>query len=211
MNIIMKIGDLFRPVLADRTILKYNKQGLLLDDDLRAAQIQPNSIDLSLANSWAKPLPNDKLKDGTPVLNPKKPVHYNEGKFYSIELADGSIIDSGYVLKPNEFVLMASKEKLRIPNGILSFVQGRSSIARIGLQTEQAGLIDAGFEGTITFEVQNETPDNIILIEGMRVGQLYFFKAEHAAKVYGSLGKGSKYQGQIFAKGSEIHRDPELR
>lgn len=115
------------------------------------------------------------------------------------------------IVQPGEFILMASNEILNIPNGILTFVQGRSSIARLGQQTEQAGLIDAGFRGTITFEVFNETKYPLIFFQGMRVCQLYFFKAQRSVRPYGSDGKGSKYQMQIEATGSRIHQDPELR
>jgi len=92
---------------------------------------------------------------------------------------------------------------------VIAFVQGRSSIARLAVQTEQAGLIDAGFRGTITFEVFNQSDYPIILYPGMRIAQVYFFKAQYADKLYGSE-KGSKYNGQIEATGSKVYLDPEL-
>lgn len=210
MGLLTKISDLFRPVLSDRSIKQYNRQGLLIKGDLTTTQIQPNSIDLTLSNSWAKPLPND-MFNGTPIINTRKPITYEEGKFQFIQIGEDEFARECYIMQPGEFVLMASKEILKIPNGILTFVQGRSSIARIGIQTEQAGLIDAGFEGTITFEVYNETEYPITLFSGMRVGQLYFFKAEKASMAYGDRDKGSKYQQQFYATGSKINQDPELR
>ena len=144
-------------------------------------------------------------------INPQKEINYEEGEFQWIIIDDEISKRRAYLLQPGEFVLMASNEILNIPNGVLTFVQGRSSIARIGVQTEQAGLIDAGFNGTITFEVFNETPYPIPLFEGMRVCQLYFFKAQHSMKPYGAKGKGSKYQLQIEATGSRIHQDPEFK
>lgn len=197
-----------RMVLNDHTILKMIKKGELITTPIRPEQLQPNSIDLTLANTWKRPLPNDDV-DGVPIINPRKQPKYQEGTFFPI-YQDGKEIGKSIIIKPKEFLLMASAEILSIPNGILSFVQGRSSVARIGIQTEQAGLIDAGFKGTITFEVYNETDYNIVLYEGMRVAQLYFFKAMYADKPYGSKNKGSKYQQQIEATGSRIHLDREL-
>lgn len=45
-------------ILSDKTIVKLNNDGLLVEQKLKPKQIQPNSIDLSLANSYKKLLPN---------------------------------------------------------------------------------------------------------------------------------------------------------
>lgn len=217
MKLLDRLADPFRPVLSDRTILKYNRKNLLIEGELRPEQIQPNSIDLTLADSYRilKPntyalawsafaqawLPDENQK---PWIDPALPPVYEEGKF---EEVNGRNV---YVIGPGEFVLMASKEILNIPNGIISFVQGRSSIARLAIQTEQAGLIDAGFRGTITFEVFNQSEYPIMMIEGMRVAQVYFFKAQHSLAEYGPK-KSSKYYNQIKATGSKIYLDPELQ
>lgn len=218
MNIIRSIKDIFRPVLSDKTILEYNSKGLLIEGKLSKSQIQPNSVDLTLGNTYKKILHNEinEIKDNLyigedsfstieKIINPKNPIEYDEGLF-TLDLDNNS---EYYKLNPGEFVLMASNEVLNIPNGILSFVQGRSSIARIGIQTEQAGLIDAGFRGTITFEVFNQTPYPIKLYKGMRIAQVYFFNAKYSNKIYG-IEKGSKYNNQISATGSRIYMDPEL-
>lgn len=209
------IQDIIRPVLSDKTIMKYNKKGLLIASPISPFQLQPNSVDLTLGNTWKKLNQNFvhvKGSDMRNVINPKCKIEYVDGKFtYSNKFGDACVGNGYYILEPGEFVLMASKEVLNIPNGILSFVQGRSSIARLGIQTEQAGLIDAGFRGTITFEVKNQSEYPIMLYEGMRVAQVYFFKAQHAITTYGSKGKGSKYQSQEQPTESRIHMDYELR
>lgn len=222
------LSDLFRPVLSDKTILKYNKKGLLITTPIPKNQIQPNSVDITLGNTWRKlepnidayayPWLNHSRDTGAITTDPyynryvdtKKEIEYDKGTFSKIPYANDEYHCTDmeyYILKPHEFVLMASNEVLNIPNGILCFVQGRSSIARLGIQTEQAGLVDAGFIGTITFEMFNQTNTNIILYKGMRIAQLYFFKAQHAMFPYGSKEKGSKYQTQIEATGSRIHMD----
>ena len=219
MKIINTIKDFFRPVLSDKTILNYNKQGLLIEGTLSDSQVQPNSIDLTLGNTWKKLKYNhvdihDKVELGDNdavsyienCINPKNPIAYDEGLFTK----DPDTGEEYYKLMPGEFILMASNEILNIPNGILSFVQGRSSIARLGIQTEQAGLIDAGFRGTITFEICNQSGYPLYLYKGMRVAQVYFFKAQLANKIYG-VEKNSKYSNQIAATGSRIHMDPELK
>lgn len=212
-----KIHDLFSPVLSDKTIWKYNKKGLLIEDPLSVWQVQPNSVDLRLGNTWAKLEGNaiPEYQNGyhgdllihNPFVDPKSESNYVRGTFTDYH---GSKYDKGYRIKSREFVLMASKEIVNIPNGIIAFVQGRSSIARLGIQTEQAGLIDSGFRGTITFEVFNQSDTEIILYEGMRIAQLYFFKSQYAMNLYGSRCGMSKYNGQIDATGTNIHLDMEF-
>lgn len=201
------LRDLFSPVLSDRAILKYNADGKLIENTICRYQLQPNSVDLTLGNSWKKLAPNKKYFYIDHV-DPKYEILYEGGSFSRNLYIDKH--KEAYILQPGEFVLMASREILNIPNGIIGFVQGRSSIARMGIQTEQAGLIDAGFRGTITFEVFNQTAYPIVLYAGMRIAQVYFFKAQKAMKLYGSTNKGSKYQKQMLATGSRIHLDPEL-
>lgn len=216
MKRIRKIKDIGRVVLSDRTILEYNAKNLLIEGILSQHQIQPNSIDLTLGNTWKKPRYNN-IVDGKKIIDPSREITYKEGTFtpvdpetYDVQMALHMQPASYYILEPGEFVLMASYEKLNIPNGMISFVQGRSSIARMGIQTEQAGLIDAGFRGTITFEVNNQSKYPIKLYSGMRIAQVYFFKAQYASTLYGAKYRDSKYQMQIAATGSKIHLDPEI-
>lgn len=192
------IHDLMSPVLSDRTILHHNKRGRLVETPLNMEQVQPNSIDLTLSDGW-------KTIDASigEVIDPMKPIKYKAGKF-----DQGIDCDSipYYTVEPKKFVLMASNEILNIPNGIIAFVQGRSSIARLAIQTEQAGLIDAGFRGTITFEIFNQSDNPIKLYKDMRIAQVYFFKAQYADRIYGKE-HGSKYNGQIDPTESMIYKD----
>ena len=211
-NVYWNATDLFKPVLSDRTIIRYNKKGLLIEGELSPNQIQPNSIDLTLADTFKILKSNDTVFCDH-VIDPRDPIKYESGVFRDDPVPDGSAMVPGmkwYLLEPKSFCLMASREVLNIPNGILSFVQGRSSIARLAIQTEQAGLIDAGFRGTITFEVFNQSEYPILLFSGMRIAQVYFFKAQYAKTVYGDMHKGSKYFNQQEATGSRIDMDPEI-
>lgn len=202
MKILQRIEDAFRPVLSDRTIMEYNKKGILIDGALDPVQVQPNSVDLTVSGNCKFIRPNAFLSGGVGKANaidPTSPINYAMGTFRDY-----------VVIEPGEFMLLASNEVLNIPNGIVAFVQGRSSIARMGIQTEQAGLVDSGFRGTITFEVYNETNYAIKIYRGMRIAQVYFFKSQISNQLYG-VHKDSKYSGQIYATGSMINEDPELR
>lgn len=214
MKIFEKLCDGNRPVLSDRTIMEYNKKQLLIEQPISESQLQPNSVDLTLATSVSV-LKHNSGEELVKYIDTRKPIEYYSYEFNTATVTDEKRygIPAGtryYILHPGKFCLLASREILNIPNGILSFVQGRSSIARLAIQTEQAGLIDSGFRGTITFEVYNQSEFPIVIYEGMRVAQVYFFKAEKAEKIYGK-DKNSKYSGQIEATGSRINEDPELK
>lgn len=217
MGLLRSIKNAFRPLLSDRSIQQMNKKNKLIHGELTKYQIQPNSIDLTLGDTVKIPKSNyTYCIDGRfiPVINPMNKMEFNFEKFSDSEYRPGEFMFGTkrkyFVLEPNRFVLMASREILNIPNGYIGFVQGRSSIARLGIQTEQAGLIDAGFTGTITFEVVNNSDYPIILFEGMRVAQVYFFKSQYADHIYG-IAKHSKYNRQIAATESRIHMDAEWR
>lgn len=201
-----------RPLLSDRQIKKMNQQGLLIETELDPEQIQPNSVDLRLGTSVKIPKWNHLHTESgnfTNVIDPRQRLDYQEESFRDAS-AWGSPKHKMFILESNRFVLMASKDVLNIPNGYVAFVQGRSSIARIGIQTEQAGLIDSGFRGTITFEIVNQASCPIMLFEDMRVAQVYFFKAQYADKIYG-IAKRSKYYLQHKATESRIFMDSEWR
>ena len=56
---------------------------------------------------------------------------------------------------PNEFYILSTIERISFPRDVCGFIQGRSSIARMGLNIHAAGFFDVGFSGTATLEVTN--------------------------------------------------------
>jgi dCTP deaminase len=99
-----------------------------------------------------------------------------------------------FFLKPGQFALASTKEYFRIPQDIVGFVQGKSTVGRNGLQIENAGLIDAGFSGAITLELYNMAPWPIKLKAGMRICQVHFTSVD--APVYKDYSKIGHYNGQ---------------
>ena len=102
---------------------------------------------------------------------------------------------------------MSTKETLTFSNSIAGFLQGRSSVARIGLNIHAAGFFDPGFSGTATLEVTNFTQITIILYENMRICQMVFVKVAIPSSDNYGIRKESKYQGQKGPTLSKIHED----
>ncbi len=153
----------------------------------KAELINPASINLRLGNTFAIPA---KMIDGV-TLGERLPYGRR------------AIGDSEkYPLKPGEFILGTTKEYLYIPDNVAAFVQGRSSIGRIGLTVQNAGFIDPGFHGAITLELVNESPSVIYLVPGYPIAQLVFFDCYKVKHPY-----QGKYNGQEDATESRMEQD----
>ena len=60
-----------------------------------------------------------------------------------------------YILLPGQFVLATTMEYFELPDDLTAFVEGRSSLGRMGLFIQNAGWVDPGFKGEITLELFN--------------------------------------------------------
>jgi dCTP deaminase len=96
-------------------------------------------------------------------------------------------------------------EYVKLPDDLTSFVEGRSSIGRMGLFIQNAGWVDPGFEGQITLELYNANSLPIRLEAGRRICQLVFCKMDQVAE---NPYRG-KYQGQRGTTGSRVFKDSE--
>ena len=186
-------------ILSDKTIRDLlDRQELAihpLEDDqinpqsLRVGkQIQPASVDLRLGTHFLK-LDEHNIAY-IDLENPAKYVSYEKDEI---------------ILPPHSFMLATTMEYVRLPNNLTAFVEGRSSIGRMGLFIQNAGWVDPGFEGEITLELYNANQLPIKLKAGRRVCQLVFAQLDQDAH-YPYRGK---YQGQRDATGSQIYFDFE--
>ena len=160
-------------VLCDLDILQMMTEGVF--DKAFLSNVNPASIDLSLG---------EEIRD-----------------------VDGHLIDKlgksdEFVIKPNQFVLAHTLERINMPINLLGIVKGKSSLARKGLIVEFAGFIDPGFTGQITLELKNVSDKPVTLKKYMRICQLCFLKMDHAPRYpYGS-DEDSHYQHQMGAVAS---------
>jgi dCTP deaminase len=175
-------------ILSDASLRELIRKGDLSIDPLSEDCIQPASIDCRLGTHF---LVMEPQKSGMLSLENEPTYREVEGK--------------NIVIQPHTFLLATTVEYIKLPNGITAFVEGRSSIGRIGLFIQNAGWVDAGFEGRITLELYNANSLPIRLQSGRRICQLVFCKMDRdAEKPY-----RGKYHGQLKSMGSRIHQDRE--
>ena len=84
------------------------------------------------------------------------------------------IASTGYLeLKPGQFVLANTLERIELPLHLAARVEGRSSLARFGLSIHQtAPTIHADFRGTVRLEISNVGPFLCRLTPGIPICQL---------------------------------------
>lgn len=176
-------------ILSDRTIQELLNKGELGIDPLDPAQIEPASVDLRLGNTFLIP----KATHG--VCSMSEPPEYEE-----------SVADE-FIVPTRGFVLATTQEVVRLPDYLTAFVEGRSSVGRLGLFIQNAGWVDPGFEGAITLELYNANNAPMKIEAGRRICQLVIAQADQTvANPY-----RGKYQGQRETTGSRIHLDSEAR
>ncbi|NLN97660.1 MAG: dCTP deaminase [Eubacteriaceae bacterium] len=175
-------------ILSDKTISKYLESGELVIEPMVKGQIQPASVDIRLGRHFLK-LDENKFE----AMTMTDEIHY-------VEFESDSII-----IPSNSFLLATTMEYIKLPNYLTAFVEGRSSIGRMGLFIQNAGWVDAGFEGEITLELFNANRLPIRLEAGRRICQLVFAEMDEVAlNPY-----QGKYLGQRRAVGSKIFLDED--
>ena len=175
-------------VLSDKTIKEYLTNKILTIEPLQEHQIQPASVDFILDENFLE-VKHKKNK----ILNLVEPIEYTK------------INQKKMIMAPHSFILATTKETIKLPDFIAAFVEGRSSIGRIGLFIQNAGWVDPGFKGQITLELYNANNLPLEIESGRRICQVVFSKMDKSAiNPY-----QGKYQNQKGATSSRVYKDIE--
>ncbi|MCL0090754.1 dCTP deaminase [Dehalococcoidia bacterium] len=187
-------------ILSDRTIKAEIARGRLIIDPLDPSCIQPASVDVRLDKGLLicrtkRHEPYIDLRQGLDDLN------------QLVELEE----DEPFLLEAGGFVLVSTLELIGLPDDIVARLEGKSSLARIGLLAHStAGYVDPGWRGHLTLHVSNLAKFPVTLYYGMKIGQISFLRLTSPAEnLYGSSKLGSKYQGQTGPTASRYHHNFE--
>ncbi len=184
-------------ILSDRSIREELQAGRIRIEPLDQECIQPSSVDLHLYDEFLV-FRNSRR----PFIDVREPQN---------DLTDLIRVESGdaFILHPGEFVLGSTSEIVGIPVDLVGRLDGKSSLGRCGLMIHStAGYVDPGFYGRLTLELSNVANLPIALYPGMRIAQISFSQMSTPAdRPYGDSSIGSKYQGQMGPRASELHRE----
>lgn len=156
-------------------------------------QLQPASYDVCLGVSF-------KIVDKARL----RPVDLGDPSTFQdlytdVQLGEGETIS----ISPKGFVLACTRERVAIPPCVVGRIEGKSSLARLGLVMESAGYLDCGFRGRITLEIYNQLPVPVVLRPGLPIAQLSFETTTgRPDRLYGDSSLNSHYQNDDEATGS---------
>lgn len=99
-----------------------------------------------------------------------------------------SVPDNGHLvgghkaitLRPGQFFLASSMERIKMPNDLVAIVHDKSSWARMGLALQNT-VLEPGWEGWITLEITAHR-DPVTIFDGDPIAQLMFHRLEEPTK-----------------------------
>ncbi len=174
-------------MLSDRDIRRAIEAGEITINPFNVDSIGPCSIDLSLDSIFriyhpGEPIDvhSDKpLDQGTRLVNTKK---------------------DPFMILPGQFILGQTIETISLSSKYAGFLEGRSSIARLGIIVHAAGLVNPGTgrnkPGKLTLEIFCENLSPVLLYPGMRIVQIMFMPLSSESDIGYDQRIGSRYVGQ---------------
>jgi dCTP deaminase len=109
------------------------------------------------------------------VSKPGQTVDLSGSETVAYENVD--LAETGYILKPNEFILGSTYEKFQVPRDIVCHIDGRSTLARLGLSIHcTSQVVDGNFDEprTVVLEMKNIGNTNLILKPKLAVAMITF-------------------------------------
>ncbi len=192
-------------ILSDGDIITQLEQGnIKIDPAPEKADIQGASVDLRLGNNFR--LFSMHTGSHIDLWQPREQLATTIDKVMldEVTLKD----DEVFYLHPGELVLGATLEKVTIADNLCGILNGRSSLARLGLMVHAtAHFVDPGWSGQIVLEFFNCGRSPLGLKPGMPVCALGFQVLSSPALNPYNKRANAKYRDQHGAVASRIALD----
>ena len=120
------------------------------------------------------------------------PIDLNDKENIKLTYCEIDITD-GYLIKPNEYILVKSGEKYTLPDDIAAYARPRTTLSRLGLILTPQHF-NPSFSGYIYYGLLNVTPNILKIYPGTSIGQIVF------EKVCGALDKKNLYKNKTSAQ-----------
>lgn len=112
-----------------------------------------------------------------------------------------------FILEPGAFAIASTKEVLKLPADIIGRLEGKSSLARLGILVHStAARFDPGWNGAPVLELGNMGPKPAILYCGMAICAFTFEKLSAPVKMKYEGSRSDRYSGSKLAIASRIER-----
>lgn len=193
--------------LSDRDIYQHIQSGkIVIDPTPDYSKISGLTVDLRLGNKFR--VFEDHAAPYIDLSGPKAQVQeaLNSVMSDEIELTE----DKSFFLHPGELALAITHESVTLPDDIVGWLDGRSSLARLGLMVHvTAHRIDPGWSGNIVLEFYNSGKLPLALKPMMKIGAMSFETLSSPAEKPYNAREDAKYKGQDGAVASRISADEQ--
>ncbi|MEY8199662.1 MAG: dCTP deaminase [Colwellia sp.] len=191
--------------LCDKDIEQYlDDEKIVIEPKPDRSMISGVSVDIRLGNEFR--VFRDHTAPYIDLSAPKAEVQEAMNAIMSdeIHIADGD----AFFLHPGELALAVTLESVTLPDNIVGWLDGRSSLARLGLMVHvTAHRIDPGWSGQIVLEFYNSGKLPLALRPQMKIAALNFeTMSSSAARPYNKR-EDAKYRDQKGAVASRISQD----
>lgn len=171
-------------ILTKEDILFYIDEGIIEIKNFKKENLGPVSYDLTIS-------------DEVRFIRKSEIQEYTEVKMREPKTF-GEIQKLPTWFYGEDVIVFKTEEYIKVPNYITGIVHARSSLTKLPVLFNIAGLVDPGFEGTITGVMYNLS-GVCLYLEKMRICQIVFHEHDEVEEHYG-IRKSSKNQ---FQKGVE--------
>ncbi len=157
-------------LLSGKTISSLIESGKIKISGHKQSKINPASYALTLGSTLLRPKGVEEINFKTEQLPEYEELIFTE---------------NGYLLQPGEFILGQTAEKLTLSPNIAALIEGRSTLARVGIEVVQSsGFIEPNHKDSIiTLEIKNNSASPFRLFENMKFVKALFFRlSQEAAK-----------------------------
>lgn len=182
-------------ILADREIIKALEDGRIGIDpppDL-ATQLGSVSVDFRLGTTF---MVFEHSRHS--FIDPRHPRSIGDA-MRTIVVEE----DEPFIMQPGDFALASTIESLTLPDDLLGRLEGRSSIARLGITVHStAAVFEPGWTGTATMELSNLGRMPVALYAGMRICSFSFETVSSPVMTPYGKKRNAKYAGQITPRAS---------
>lgn len=191
--------------LCDKDIEKSIADGkIIITPSPDQSMISGVSVDIRLGNEFRV------FKEHTaPYIDLSGPREEMQKAMNNV-MSEEIVIPDGeaFFLHPGELALAVTYESVTLPADIVGWLDGRSSLARLGLMVHvTAHRIDPGWSGQIVLEFYNSGKLPLALRPKMKIAALNFETMSGEADRPYNKRNDAKYKGQMGAVASRISQD----
>ena len=160
-------------VLTRSAILKQIDSGKVKINPFKPSQVGPGSIDFHLSHTFR-------------IFKPTKDIFHVTDKVDYQSVTKTIKVDDHLSLPPGQSAHGITLETLELPNNLCGWIQGRSTLARVGLMVHiTANFIHPGTSGKQVLEMTNSGPMPLAVHPGISICQIILEETVGQAKYQG--------------------------